>query len=293
MTLPDAQVHGIYHQRVGDRIVTAVTDGYLDAGLGIMTGIAEPQAAALQRAHFRADPPRLTINAFLIRGGDAAPMLVDTGSAANMGPGAGRLLANLAALGVDPASIGTILLTHLHVDHASGLIDAAGGAAFPNAEIVAHQAELDFWLSESNESEAPEAAKGAFALAQATTAPYRAAGRARGITGGEAAPGVSIHPLPGHTPGHSGWMVQSGGKSLLIWGDVVHMPGIQFANPDAGVMFDSDGPAAVATRKRAMDMAATDRVMVAGMHLDFPAFGHLARDSGAYRWIPEMWNGGL
>jgi hypothetical protein len=69
----------------------------------------------------------------------------------------------------------------------------------------------------------------------------------------------------------------------------VHLPGVQFARPDAGMGFDVDGALAIATRRRIFDMAATDRLRVAGMHLDFPAFGHVVRDGSGYRFVPEMW----
>jgi glyoxylase-like metal-dependent hydrolase (beta-lactamase superfamily II) len=289
---PSDQAAGVYHRRVGDLVVTALLDGLFQASFGLLTGIAEADAAALQRRDFRADPPRLTVNAFLIRGGSAGPVLVDTGAAGAMGPTLGRLQRGLAAAGVEPASIRTVLLTHLHGDHCSGLLDADGAQAFPAAELVLHQAELDFW-TEANAARAPDGAKPAFAQAQATIAPYRAAGRVRGVTGGEAVPGVSIIHLPGHTPGHSGWTVGSGGDALLIWGDVVHMPGVQFAEPGAGVIFDTDGEQAAATRRRTLDMAAADRLLIAGMHLEFPAFGHVARDGQSYRWVPETWDGGL
>ena len=109
------------------------------------------------------------------------------------------------------------------------------------------------------------------------------------MASGEALPGISIVPEPGHTPGHSGWMIASGNESLLIWGDIVHMPGIQFKMPGVGMGFDIDGAAAIASRQRIMDMTATDRTMVAGMHLDFPCFGHVARASEGYAFVPEVW----
>ena len=105
--------------------------------------------------------------------------------------------------------------------------------------------------------------------------------------------GIAIVPEPGHTPGHSGWLISSGAASLLIWGDIVHMPGIQFARPDAGMGFDVDGGQAIATRQRIMDMVATDRTMVAGMHLDFPCFGHVARVSEGYAFVPDVWTPSL
>ena len=96
-------------------------------------------------------------------------------------------------------------------------------------------------------------------------------------------------PEPGHTPGHSGWLIASGAESLLIWGDIVHMPGVQFPRPGAGMGFDVDGDQAIATRQRIFDMAATDRLAVAGMHLDFPCFGHVAKASKGYAFIPNVW----
>ena len=109
------------------------------------------------------------------------------------------------------------------------------------------------------------------------------------LTAGEALAGISILPEPGHTPGHSGWLVASDGETLLIWGDIVHMPGIQFARPDAAMGFDVDATRAGETRKRVMDVAATDRLMVAGMHLDFPCFGHVERAEGGFAFVPNVW----
>jgi glyoxylase-like metal-dependent hydrolase (beta-lactamase superfamily II) len=129
--------------------------------------------------------------------------------------------------------------------------------------------------------------RGFVQLARATIAAY--ADRTRLLTAGEALPNISILPEPGHTPGHSGWLIVSGGESLLIWGDIVHMPGVQFPRPEAGMGFDVDGAAAIETRKRIMEMTATDRLLVAGMHLDFPGFGHVARAAGGYAFIPDVW----
>ena len=83
-----------------------------------------------------------------------------------------------------------------------------------------------------------------------------------------------------------GVMVESGGAQMLIWGDVMHFPAIQFARPDVTVGFDSDPDAARATRMKTFDMVAQDQVMVAGMHLDFPGVGHVERSGGAYRYAP-------
>lgn len=82
-----------------------------------------------------------------------------------------------------------------------------------------------------------------------------------------------------------GLRLDSQGEVLLIWGDVVHAPAYQFSRPDWSIAFDADIPAAIATRQRFFDMAATDDVMVAGMHLDFPALGFVERHGNAYRYL--------
>ena len=121
---------GIHHTRVGETIVTALNDGVLQASTDYLAGCNATDAEALLRAGFRKRPPVFAISSFLLTiGGRHA--LVDTGSGTAMGPEHGRLPEHLAALGIDPADIATILVTHAHIDHIAGLVDASGGAAIP------------------------------------------------------------------------------------------------------------------------------------------------------------------
>jgi glyoxylase-like metal-dependent hydrolase (beta-lactamase superfamily II) len=287
---PDRQPAGAHHLAVGDIVVTALNDGQFEGAFEWLVGVDATQAGALHQAAFRAIPPRVTVNAFLLRLPDRL-VLVDSGCGAAMGPDMGRIAANLAASGVAPADVDVVLATHLHPDHVGGLVDSDGRAAFPNAELVLHEAEPRFWGDDATMANASDANKEFVTLARATMAAY--GNRMRQVASGEVLPGVSIIPEPGHTPGHSGWLVASGGASLLIWGDIVHLPGVQFARPQVGIGFDVDGAQAIATRQRIMDMAASDRLLVAGMHLDFPAFGHVARAGEGYAFIPEVWRPGV
>ena len=284
---PTHQAAGVHHRSVGDFVVTVLNDGFLQASLDLVTGIDKPTASGLLAASFRADPPRITINAFAVHT-PRGVVLIDSGAGATMGANSGHVPANLAAAGIDPADVTAVLMTHLHPDHVGGLIDAEGRARYPNAELIVHATEAGFWLSPETLAGAPEGMRAYVEGAQAAVAPYKA--RLRTLTQGEALPGIGIVPAPGHTPGHSGWLLASGGASLLVWGDVVHLPGIQFAQPAAGVAFDADGAQAQATRRRLMDMAAADRVMVAGMHLDFPTFGHVERRGDGYGYVPAVWS---
>jgi glyoxylase-like metal-dependent hydrolase (beta-lactamase superfamily II) len=281
------QHSGIHSIRVGDITVTALNDGQFQASTAIVNGVAEDQAAAAEAAAFRVLPPRITISSYLLEIG-GRKVLVDTGCGTAFGPAMGRARGKLDTLGIKPADIAAVLVTHAHVDHVSGLVDGDGKPWYPNAEIVINGLESAFWLDDAHAAAAPEAEKGNFAIAQGALRPYAA--RTRTVAHGqEGLPGITCHHLPGHTPGHSGWLIASGKESLFIWGDVVHLPGIQFALPQAGLAFDTDSDQARATRARALDMAATDRLLVAGMHLDFPSFGHVVRAGGAYAFVPVVW----
>jgi glyoxylase-like metal-dependent hydrolase (beta-lactamase superfamily II) len=289
MTKPARPTHqppGLYHHAVGDMVVTALNDGAFEAAFAYLTHTPEADATALHQASFRRIPPWITVNNFLVQT-PSRLILVDAGCGSAMGPGIGALDVNLKALGVDPADIDTVLATHLHPDHVGGLVDGSGKALFPKAELVVHEADAAFWGAAETLAKADDSTRGYVVLAQSVLSAY--GDRLKTLKTGEALSGISIVPEPGHTPGHSGWMLSSGNESLLIWGDIVHMPGVQFSRPGAGMGFDVDGDQAIATRQRIFDMVTTDRLAVAGMHLDFPCFGHVAKASDGYAFIPNVW----
>ncbi|KQP91216.1 MBL fold metallo-hydrolase [Methylobacterium sp. Leaf113] len=278
---------GVLRWSLGDLTITVMNDGYLQGSLDLVTGIEREEAGVLQAAGFRAQDPRITLNAFLITGPGRKPVLIDTGMGSFGGPSLGRVPAALAAAGVAPASIETVLLTHLHPDHAGGLLAGEGMAAYPNAELVLHSDEAAHWLDDGAISRASEEAKPYFEMARKATAPY--AERIRTMTGGSVSPGIEAVPLPGHTPGHTGYRITSGNASLLMWADIVHLPAIQFKQPEAGMVFDVDENQARDVRRRMLDSVAEDRTFVAGAHLEFPALGFVARDGAGYRFVPELW----
>ncbi|GBU19720.1 MULTISPECIES: MBL fold metallo-hydrolase [Methylobacterium] len=278
---------GVLRWSIGDLTVTVLNDGYLPGSLDLVTGIPKDEAGRLQAAGFRStEAPRITLNAFLITGPGREPVLIDTGFGGFGGDTLGRVPAALAATGVRPDEIGTVLLTHLHPDHAGGLL-ADGKPAYPNAEIVLHEDETAFWLGEGALERAPDDAKPYFEIARDATAPYAA--RTRRHRGGELLPGITAVPLPGHTPGHTGFRIVSGSTSLMMWTDIVHLPAIQFKQPEAGVSFDVDGDQARAVRRRVLDEVASERSFIAGSHLEFPALGYVVRDGAAYAFVPELW----
>jgi glyoxylase-like metal-dependent hydrolase (beta-lactamase superfamily II) len=266
---------------IGDIEVTTLSDGVLAAPLDVVLGMDK---AEVERLAGRKDHLPISVNAFLFRlNGKWA--LVDTGSGNTMGPSLGKLPDDLRAHGVKPEEIAIIFLTHLHPDHSNGLVDDAGAAIFPNAEVILHETEAKFWLDRDPSTGTSERIRKNIAKAAATTRPYRA--RMRTVRDGEAVPGVSAVPLAGHTPGHTGWLIQSGNDGLLIWGDLVHLASIQIGRPDTGLVYDVDPQAACATRKRMFDRVAADKLKVGGAHLDFPGFGTIVRKGAGFAFEPN------
>ncbi|MGE0766393.1 MAG: MBL fold metallo-hydrolase [Hyphomicrobiaceae bacterium] len=284
---PSRQIPPVYHRRIGDIVVTAVSDGTLERTHEMMLNVAEDEArrhlAAASRTSFV-----LSINAFLIHSGGRLA-LIETGSGNYLGPGAGHLLANLAAAGVRPDEIDTILLTHMHPDHSAGLTDMTTGTAnYANAELVVHENEPRHWFDDAAMARGTEREKRLmFQQAREQTAPYR--DRMRTFAGGEVLPGVTALPIPGHTPGHTGFLIESGGQRLLIWGDVVHMPEVQVPRPEVSMVVDTDPEMAASSRRRVFDMVASEGLLVTGMHLHFPGFAHVLREGAGYRLVPEVW----
>jgi glyoxylase-like metal-dependent hydrolase (beta-lactamase superfamily II) len=231
---------------------------------------------------------RTSVNTFVIHS-KGRIAIIDTGSGNYLQPTAGFVQRNLAATGFDPKSIDTVLLTHMHPDHSAGLTDMSNGQLlFPNAELVMHENELAHWFDDGAMAKVDERSqKLYFQAGREQVAPYK--NRTHLFRQGEVFPGVTAVPSHGHTPGHTAYLIASGDDQLMIWGDTVHVPEVQAAFPEAGMAFDTDLAAAAASRKRMFDRVSADRVLIAGMHLHFPAFSLLARRGDAYAIYPEAW----
>lgn len=285
--LPDRQIAGAYHRRVGDIVVTAVSDGFFTTDREMTRNLTRPELDDALAAAFR-DELVFSVNAFLIRT-QRNVVLLDTGSGDYLGPNTGHVIANLKAIGISPSEIDTVLLTHMHPDHSAGLTDMkTGERLFPNAELVAHENEPKHWFDDAQMAKASDLYKHLhFQMTREQVTPYR--DRLRTFAGGEILPGITAVPLHGHTPGHSGYLIESGRDRLLIWGDIIHIPEVQFARPEIVMVPDLDPDAAAASRRRVLDMAAQEKLLVTGMHMHFPGFSHVTREGGAFRHHPEAW----
>ncbi len=282
------QVPGFYRMQLGEFEITALHDGALTMDAKLLSNIEASEIEQLTGRMF-VDYPAMqgTVNAYLINTG-AHLVLVDAGASKSFNPNLSNLLANLKAAGYSPAQVDTILLTHLHPDHVGALTDAAGKPVFVGAQIFTAQKENDYWLAKDALDKAPAAKQPMFQTAQLAAAPYVANKQWHVFAEGDALiAGIKPVAAYGHTPGHTGYLVESQGKSLLIWGDVVHVHSVQFARPDAAMAFDVDQNPAMETRHSIMQQSAADKVLVAGMHLPFPGIGHVRKDGeDRYSWVP-------
>lgn len=270
--------HSVSRQ-VGEFRVTVLTDGATSFPPAYFPNATEAEIAALLAAAGVSEI-RTNFNAAVIQG-VRAPVMVDAGPRDLFGPACGNMPAGLAEAGVNPSDIGTLFLTHLHPDHAAGAVTPEGAAFFPKAELVLTAAEHAYWTDDAQFVGAADTALGFRAVALQVLAAY--GDRLRLIApDGEIAPGLSAIALPGHTPGHAGWRLSSGGAQFAHVGDIIHAPVLQAANPDISVVFDLDVDAARAARKRLLAELAADGVVFTGGHLLAPAMVRARRGAAGY-----------
>jgi glyoxylase-like metal-dependent hydrolase (beta-lactamase superfamily II) len=284
------QVPGFYRLKVGDLEVTALYDGtgvfdphWLNGTKATMEGVVK----ALQE-----DPHMLDVVdiGFLVNTGKQL-ILVDAGAGPWWGGGAlGRLAGSLRSAGYTPEEVDIVLVTHLHSDHVGGLTTQDGKRVFPHADVYVAKAESDFWLSPEIVAKAPKDAQPFFQSAQAIAAPYIKADKWHTFSGSEPiVDGMQIVPLPGHTPGHTGYEFSSKGQKILFWGDTIHAQRVQLQHPEVTVVFDVDPAAAAATRNQLLSKLAREDVLIAAPHTSlFPALGRLRKDGSGYSWVPVV-----
>ena len=274
---------GYYWHKVGDVDVVALSDGTLRSTAKLLSATPD-QVEALLKASYVPSPRVISVNAFLIIHGERR-ILVDAGTGTLLGPTLNKLPGSLGAAGFKPEQITDILLTHIHGDHSGGLT-VDGKRVFPLATVHVNRVEADFWLDPANMDKVGAYFKPMFAFAKASLAPYVAAGKVAPFEAGAAVlPGVSTQAAPGHTPGHSFYILDSQGERLVFLGDIIHVAEVQFPRPDVAIEYDLDPDAAIKQREQAFFEAASQGHLVAGAHISFPGIGHVGKANPGYRWL--------
>ncbi len=282
--LQSATPADFYQFQLGDFQITALLDGVNPRNPAEIATDPERVKEHLER-HRVEETVMASYNVFLVNTGSKL-LLVDAGTGAMLGDNGGYLVDSLRAAGHQPEQIDAVLVTHFHPDHINGLV-SDGELVFPNADVLCDQRESEYWLDEEQEVRAPEAARERFNQIQEILAPVVEADRLKPFpSSSELFPGVKASSAPGHSPGHTAYLVESSGKTLLFWGDTVHIEQAQFADPELTVKFDWDQGAAAKRRRYFLTLADRDGWVIASPHISFPGLGRVIEEETGYRWIP-------
>jgi glyoxylase-like metal-dependent hydrolase (beta-lactamase superfamily II) len=288
------QAAGVYRLKLGDYEVTTAYDGIwlepLDAKLVANAPFGEVQKA-LADTFQPTDKLPLPFTPLIVNTGSRL-VLIDTGTAGQVADSAGTFGANLVAAGIEPRAIDTILISHFHPDHIDGIRTKDGALVFPNAEICVPAPEWAYWMDDANLNAAPKSRRMFFLNARRIFQDIAKDVR-KFSAGEELAPGIGAVAAYGHTPGHSVFAVRSAGAALLVLGDTLTNPYLFLRHPDWQANFDMDGALTVEIRKRLLDRAAAERILVHGYHFPFPALGHVTAIASGYDLVPLMWQPAL
>lgn len=203
------------------------------------------------------------------------PTVVNTGSELvlfDTGMNPEGLKKALESAGYTADMVDVVVVTHMHGDHIGGLMEG-GVPTFPNARYVTGRVEYDAWAAMGD------------ATFDANMRPL--ADRTTMIEDGASAfSGHTAIAAFGHTPGHMVHLLESEGKSLMIAVDFANHYIWSLARPDWEVKFDMDKTAAVASRKKLLDMMAIDKIPFVGYHMPWPAMGYVETRGDAYHYVP-------
>jgi glyoxylase-like metal-dependent hydrolase (beta-lactamase superfamily II) len=279
---------GVRRVKVGAAEVIALNDGVIRRPLGeefVRNAPLQQVQSLLAAQNLPTAYIDVPYTAFLVLI-NGQKVLMDTGFADNGGPTTGRLVTNLAQVGLTPADIDVVLISHCHGDHINGLRNKAGTPVFPNARVMVPAPEYDYWMDGARLAAAPPAAQGGF---RAVRRAFEGLDPARVFlfTPGERVlPGIESIAAFGHSPGHTLFAVRSQGKSFAYIADASHYPALFVRSPDWQVQFDMNPEMARQSRRRTLEMAASERMLVGGYHFPFPAMGHIEQAAGRFQYLP-------
>ena len=295
ISAPDRQAQtpdpapGFHRYRVGAAECTVLYDGIWekvhDAGFIKDVSIRETKQA-LAAARLTTSFVPIPISAFVINI-NGKLILCDAGGGGQIQAFnsesvfvSGKLQTNMKAAGVDPRRIETILVSHFHPDHIFGLLSRSNAPTFPNAEIIVPAAEYKWWTDPSLIGRLPEARRRLAQRIQSVIPQWKNVLPVAGED--EVVPGIRFIAAPGHTAGHTAFHLSSGDVQMMLTSDAVYVPALVGAHPDWQVAYDQDGAMAVASRRRLMDQAVADNMLICGCHFPWPGVGRIAKDRNGY-----------
>jgi glyoxylase-like metal-dependent hydrolase (beta-lactamase superfamily II) len=279
---------GFHKYKVGSVEVTALYDGIWkkphDPAF-IKNASVEDTKAALANAGMTTDYMPIPLTVVVLKVGDKF-LMVDSGSGVGQWqPTATSLPDNMKAAGIDPAKISTILISHFHPDHIFGLMEKGTNApVYPNAELVVNATEYKWWTEPGRVEKLPEGRKPLGTRIQAAFPAWKNFKLVEGEQ--EVTPGIRLVHAPGHTPGHSAFLVSSGNQQLMISNDTAYVPALLGPHPEWQGAYDQDGPLAVESRRKLIDRVIAEKMAICGAHFPFPGAGSFAKDGTGYAFTP-------
>jgi glyoxylase-like metal-dependent hydrolase (beta-lactamase superfamily II) len=252
---------------VGGRELLALSDGFfsIEAFPTFLGSPDRPRAFYEDMAAEGVTPPRMPVGAFVWPG--ERNVLIDAGFGPRVAGGGamvgGQLPLQLRQFGFAFDDIDVIALSHLHGDHTGWLADAEGNALFPNAQIHLGARDWDHFVAPDAPDAPPAGLDPAVRQALVTMAD---AGRVTLLDGDTTiAPGIRLLSGPGHTPGHSLYVVEDDGDRAIMFGDAIYCPQ-QLTDTDWAATSDVDPVAARATRERYLRELDEDGGLAIGCH---------------------------
>lgn len=286
----DEPTVGFHRYMVGDVEVTAIYDGIWrkphDPAF-IKNATVDDVKAALAAAHLPTDFMPIPVTVLVLKMGDRLVMM-DAGSGVGQWQAnATNLPKNMAAAGIDYKQITTIVISHFHPDHVWGLMEKGTNAPiFPNAELIVNAVEYNWWTDPARLDQLPEGRKPAGKRIASVFPTWKNWTLVE--DGAEVLPGMHILAAPGHTPGHSAFLIDAGSEQLMVSGDTMYVPALLAPHPEWQGTYDQDGPTAIATRRRLIDRAIADNIKITGTHFPFPGAGTFVKDGAAYGFMPAQ-----
>src|SRR4051812_6704515 len=275
---------------LGGAEVTVVSDGPLPLGdpSGTFVGVPKEEVKKMLSDNFLSpDNVVLEQNSPIVNTGEKL-ILFDTGMGTlkAFGPTTGRQQKSMMEAGIKPGDIDAVVISHAHIDHIGGIVDANDKPLFPNAQYYMTQSDFDFW---TDESKAGGPLKDFIVHARKNLLPVR--DRIVVIKDGqEFLPGVQAIAAPGHTVGHTVFMVTSAGKSFCFMGDLSHHAVLLLEKPRMEFSYDTDPKQAAETRVKLLGMLAANKTAVMSYHYAWPGYGHIAKAGDGFHYYAEPMN---